>query len=265
MYQLRASVAAHAGDVGLPRTRAEDLVVAVHELAANVVRHGGGRGRLLAWRHDDELHCRVTDEGDEPAGADASPDGQVAAAAGTGDQDAIMVGNGVTWPIKRGHGLWLVRQLADGVRLQPGPDGPVATVTFSLAEAGARTEFRLARSTWPAGTILAVTGHLDVKSATELSDALDDLLGRTPQSHVILDLDGLTFWDSFGLAALLRAQSRADAAASAQLVLTALPARLLRDLNDAGLRERFTIAESTSQAIADATSARPNDDPLQSS
>lgn len=259
MYQLRAAVAAHAADAGLSQTRAEDLVVAVHELAANVVRHGGGRGRLLAWRHHNELHCRVTDEGGEP------PDGARGAGsregAGVSDPDAddtVIVG-GQAWPIKRGHGLWLVRQLADGVRLQPGPDGPVATITFNLARATPRPQFRLASSTWPAGTVFTITGHLDVNSAAELNEALDDLLGRTPSDPLILDLGGLTFWDSFGLAALLRARSHADAAGNAELVLAAVPERLLHDLSDAGLRERFTIAASTAQAIADVTSPRPAD------
>ncbi len=40
LYRLRASVAAHALQAGLSQRRADDLVIAVHELAANVVRHG---------------------------------------------------------------------------------------------------------------------------------------------------------------------------------------------------------------------------------
>src|SRR5215468_3772471 len=63
LYQLRASVAAHALQAGLPPRRADDLVIAAHELAANVVRHGSGRGRLRLWRHEQTLHCQVTDEG----------------------------------------------------------------------------------------------------------------------------------------------------------------------------------------------------------
>ena len=53
LYQLRASVAAHAVRAGLPQGRADDLVMAAHELAANVVRHGSGHGRLrICWRRD---------------------------------------------------------------------------------------------------------------------------------------------------------------------------------------------------------------------
>ena len=40
LYALRAAAAAHAAQAGLPPVRVHDLVVAVHELAANAVRHG---------------------------------------------------------------------------------------------------------------------------------------------------------------------------------------------------------------------------------
>src|SRR5262249_13336484 len=84
LYQLRASVAAHAVQAGLPQRRADDLVIAAHELAANVVRHGSGRGRLRLWRHGQTLHCQVTDDGWQdttdapsdavPANRDSAPD-----------------------------------------------------------------------------------------------------------------------------------------------------------------------------------------------
>jgi len=73
LHQLRASVAAHAIQAGLPRRRASDLVIAAHELAANVVRHGSGSGRLRIWRHGHALHCQVTDEGGQPASHPDAP------------------------------------------------------------------------------------------------------------------------------------------------------------------------------------------------
>ena len=55
LYILRAEVLALAGQAGLSDDRAGDVVLAVHELAANVVCHGGGKGRLRSgiWRG----HC----------------------------------------------------------------------------------------------------------------------------------------------------------------------------------------------------------------
>src|SRR5579863_5845268 len=63
LYTLRAAVAAHATQAGLAPGRADDLVIVVHELAANAVRHGAGHGRLRIWRSDQALLCEITDDG----------------------------------------------------------------------------------------------------------------------------------------------------------------------------------------------------------
>src|SRR5260370_27473428 len=60
LYALRAAVAAHATQAGLAPGRADDLVIAVHELAANAVRHGAGHGRPRVWRSDPALLCEIT-------------------------------------------------------------------------------------------------------------------------------------------------------------------------------------------------------------
>ena len=44
LHILREMVAAHASAAGMPDDRATDVMFAVHELAANAVRHGGGSG-----------------------------------------------------------------------------------------------------------------------------------------------------------------------------------------------------------------------------
>ena len=56
---LRAGVKAHACAAGLPGARAEDVVLAVHELAANAVGHGAGAGRLRIWKLAGSLQCQV--------------------------------------------------------------------------------------------------------------------------------------------------------------------------------------------------------------
>src|SRR5215470_4274324 len=75
LFALRAAVAAHGSQAGLSEGRTRDLVLAVHELAANAVRHGAGQGRLRLWAAQDAVRCEVTDEGapGEPDGADAEP------------------------------------------------------------------------------------------------------------------------------------------------------------------------------------------------
>lgn len=51
---IREFIAAEAQRAGLGDEKANDLVLAVHEVATNSVRHGGGQGLLrvwLGWQH----------------------------------------------------------------------------------------------------------------------------------------------------------------------------------------------------------------------
>ena len=91
LYALRAAVAAHGSQAGLSEGRTRDLVLAVHELAANAVR------------------CEITDEG-VPGEA--------------GEADAAL------WRPEPGHGLWLVHRIADSASVQSGASGTVAAVIF---------------------------------------------------------------------------------------------------------------------------------------
>src|ERR1700735_2701085 len=65
LYALRAAVAAHATQAGLPPGRADDPGITVHELAPHAARHGAGHGRLRIWRSaaDQALLCEITDDG----------------------------------------------------------------------------------------------------------------------------------------------------------------------------------------------------------
>jgi anti-sigma regulatory factor (Ser/Thr protein kinase) len=110
LYALRAAVAAHAAEAGLPRQRVYDVVAAAHELAANAVRHGAGRGRLRLWADGRALRCQVSDDGPE-------------------EQDASRP-DAAAWRREHGHGLWLVDQVADQVSLERDPGVTTVTVTF---------------------------------------------------------------------------------------------------------------------------------------
>ncbi len=232
LYQLRASVAAHAVRAGLPQRRADDLVIVAHELAANVVRHGSGRGRLRIWRHDQALHCQVTDDGPRTGTAGAA----------RCDEDRPDVADPSSWRIEPGHGLWLVRQLADSISLHPGKGGSAVTVSFSLGPAAAVQPFTLSERDSSGSIELAVSGQLDLNSADQLTGAIERLLAKDPSARIVVDLAGLTFWDAFGLAGLLRAQGRVDACESASLSLARMPAPLAEHLRDTGLSDRFSLA-----------------------
>lgn len=108
--QVRRTVAAWAGEA-LPEPYATDLVLAVHEIAANSVRHGGGNGRLHCWRDGDAFVCEVHDRGLLPRpllGREIPPiDGEV------------------------GRGLWLANQLCDLVQLRTSVDGTVVRLRLA--------------------------------------------------------------------------------------------------------------------------------------
>ncbi|HET9968987.1 MAG TPA: ATP-binding protein [Streptosporangiaceae bacterium] len=127
LYAVRATVAAHASEAGMPDGRVRNVVLAVHELAANTVRHGAGQGRMRLWVTGDGIRCEVTDAGTPPAGAGAGAGGD-----GDGDGDGADTGfrDAALWPVEHGHGLWLVREVADQFSLESGPSGTVAVVSF---------------------------------------------------------------------------------------------------------------------------------------
>jgi anti-sigma regulatory factor (Ser/Thr protein kinase) len=103
LHLLRERVAACAAVAGMPESRAMDVIIAAHELAANAVRHGAGAGRLLLRAAAGMLRCQVTDAG--PAAG--------------------------SWPVQQGHGLWIVRSVADELITTSGPHGSQVTAKFS--------------------------------------------------------------------------------------------------------------------------------------
>jgi anti-anti-sigma factor len=226
LYALRAAVAAHVSQAGLSEGRTGDIVLVVHELAANAIRHGGGQGRLRLWRTQDAVRAEVADDG--APGADA--------------RDAAL------WDVQPGHGLWLIRQVADQASLQTTPSGTVCAVTFRVARNRQKAPFGLAHRFEDGCAIMTLTGELDLGSAGQFAGAVGELIRATSGLRLILDLSGLTLWDSSGLAALISAQRWIDADPKARMVLAGLPGHLVHRLRDAGHAARFTLAASTAQA-----------------
>ena len=79
--------------------------------------------------------------------------------------------------------------------------------------------------------VVAMHGELDVASAEGLTDALIELAGST----LVVDLSGLTFMDSSGIGALVRARNRIKAEGLGEMVLTRPGAIVGRALGIVGL------------------------------
>lgn len=105
---VRRLVRAHGRAAGLAGDVLGDLVLAVDELAANSVHHGGGAGTVRVWRRPDALVVEVRDAG------------RVA---------DLLVGRSSPTPVQpRGRGLWMVHQLCDLVQMRSCADGTVVRV-----------------------------------------------------------------------------------------------------------------------------------------
>ncbi|MGH3205130.1 MAG: ATP-binding protein, partial [Streptosporangiaceae bacterium] len=124
---LRAGVKLHACEAGLPENRAEDVVLVVHELAANAVCHGAGAGRLRIWKLAGSLHCQVEDGEPLASGRPGEPPDHAGSEA-TDAADASGQTSEHPLPSRPGHGLWLVRQVADRMRILSGARGTRAMV-----------------------------------------------------------------------------------------------------------------------------------------
>jgi len=115
---VRRAVAEAATRSGLDTRRGADLVVAVHELVTNALRHGGGEGTLLVWQERDALVCEVRNRRriEQPlAGREHPVEGQ------TG-----------------GWGMWLVTHLCDLVQIRAFATYGAVRVRMQLETAGAR-------------------------------------------------------------------------------------------------------------------------------
>ena len=99
---------------GLDCERADDVVLAVHEVAVNSVVHGVGAGRLHGWDDGRQLVFEVENRRDR----NTTPTMR----APTSDQPS-------------GRGLWLARHLVDDLSVDVTPDSAVVRLRLFHAEA----------------------------------------------------------------------------------------------------------------------------------
>ena len=105
---IREVVGSAAIDAGARLERAADLVLAASELAANSIRHGGGRGTLRVWKDNGSVICECRD---------------------AGGIDQPLVGRVRPRPDQvDGRGLWLANEVCDLVQIRSLRDGSVVRV-----------------------------------------------------------------------------------------------------------------------------------------
>lgn len=106
--------------------------------------------------------------------------------------------------------------------------------------------------------VLSLVGELDVAAAprfvTQAAEAL-----RAGARRLLIELDGVSFVDSAGLAALLNVLRRATAA-GAGMVLVGAPPQVRNVLAQTRLEREFAFAESMAEAQAGAEADGDRDD-----
>lgn len=117
LSEVRARVRGYASRAGLPEARANDLVLAVSEVAANTFRHARSVGTLEIWDDGIEIVCEVRDRGviSDPLVGQRRPAANALA----------------------GHGLWLVHQLCDVVEVVSGEGGTTIRLHMAIRAADA--------------------------------------------------------------------------------------------------------------------------------
>ena len=100
---VRDVVTGRATLLDIGRDKTSDLALAVHELATNSLRHGGGRGCLRVWQEQDALVCEVRDAGriEDPL---------------VGRRAPVVTQEG-------GRGVWMANQLCDLVQVRSSETG----------------------------------------------------------------------------------------------------------------------------------------------
>ncbi len=81
---------------------------------------------------------------------------------------------------------------------------------------------------------ITLTGELDHHAAKGLMDSIDRCMEQNLPLKTLLDLGGLTFMDSSGIAVVLRAKRRMEALGGS-LVVVNIPKQAARVLETAGL------------------------------
>jgi anti-sigma B factor antagonist len=104
-----------------------------------------------------------------------------------------------------------------------------------------QTQFRVDVSEEGEGTVISLSGELDLASSPALEEALDRVF-TSGSGPIVVDLRRLDFMDSTGLSIIVRAHNRA-AEAERRLFVARGPAQVQRLLALTGVAERLSLID----------------------
>ena len=87
---------------------------------------------------------------------------------------------------------------------------------------------------------IALSGEIDHHGARTMMEQLDDAIAQRLPARLVLDLSGVNFMDSSGIAVLLRAKRQMDHTGG-QLRVTAIPTQARRVLDAAGVGRLISL------------------------
>jgi serine phosphatase RsbU (regulator of sigma subunit)/anti-sigma regulatory factor (Ser/Thr protein kinase) len=194
MRVLRRAVAAWETAAGLPAEFAEDLELALGEAAANAAEHA------YAGRDDGEFTYTVARRADGDVEVSVSDDG---------NWRPVPRDNG-----HRGHGLRVIREIAEDLRIEAGDDGthvrfrvpvpPASSVAPARPAARPATrEPGRAAAVRVDGDRLVVSGDVDLAGRDVVAPVL--LGAASPGRPLTVDLTGVGYLSSAGVALLAEA------------------------------------------------------------
>ncbi|WP_433285408.1 SpoIIE family protein phosphatase [Pseudonocardia sp. CA-142604] len=220
MSPLRRSVSEWASTAGLPEETTEDLELAVSEAGANAAEHaypeGGGHFEYTVARADDgAVEVHVHDQGRwRPVPADNGHRGH-----------GLRVIDGLVeeFVIDRGNSGTRVsfRLPAPPPSAAPGPLRPPAYSTARAPEPASVEE----RHGPDGERVLAVLGDMDLAGRGTVGEALFEAAGLT--GPLVLDLTGVGYLSSAGVAVLAEASAIAGDGLSIVVASGSAPARVL--------------------------------------
>lgn len=98
--------------------------------------------------------------------------------------------------------------------------------------------------------IVRVAGGIDMRTAPQLREALDETLERMRGGRLIIDLTEVTFFGSVGLAALAEAAAQADQHHSVLRIVVGINPIVRRSIEVTGLDRVLVLCVNVAEAVA---------------